>query len=174
MDTPTRDYPPGDLRVSDADRDRALSELSKAFQAGRITADELDQRSGQVLSARTGRELTAPLADLPCGRAPAMRAPALERAHRIFAARLAFAAGVAAFCCATVAVGNALHHGPSRQQLEQLREMTARLGLPVPPANIPSPRFDWAGTITPGTVALLLVVLIMYLRARRSPADGRG
>ncbi len=42
MDTPTRDYPPGDLRVSDADRDRALSELSKAFQAGRITADELD------------------------------------------------------------------------------------------------------------------------------------
>ena len=71
MDRPARDYPPGDLRVSDADRDRALSELSEAFQAGRITADELDQRSGQVLGARTGGELTAPLADLPWDRAPA-------------------------------------------------------------------------------------------------------
>jgi hypothetical protein len=174
MDRPIRDYPSGELRVSDADRDRALAELSEAFQAGRITADELDQRSGQVLSARTGRELTAPLADLPCDRAPAMRAPALERAHRVFAARLAFAAGAPAFCCATVAVGHALNHGPSRQQLEQLRQMTARLGLPVPPANLPSPGFDWVGTITPGTVAVLLVVLIMYLRARRAPASGRG
>jgi hypothetical protein len=52
--------------------------------------------------------------------------------------------------------------------------MTARLGLPVPPANLPSPGFDWVGTITPGTVAVLLVVLIMYLRARRAPASGRG
>src|SRR5580658_11339063 len=68
-------YPPGDLRVSDAERDRALSELSEALQVGRITAGEFDQRSGQVLGARTGKELTAPLADLPpAGRAPAVRA----------------------------------------------------------------------------------------------------
>ena len=64
MDTDARGFPFGDLRVSDTDRDRALSELSKAFQTGRITADEFDQRSGQVLGARTGKELTAPLADL--------------------------------------------------------------------------------------------------------------
>ena len=38
MNTATRDYPVGDLRVCDADRDRALCELSEAFQLGRITA----------------------------------------------------------------------------------------------------------------------------------------
>ncbi len=65
MDTATRDYPPGDIRASDADRDRALSELSEHFQAGRLTKDEFDERSGQVLQARTGKELRALLADLP-------------------------------------------------------------------------------------------------------------
>jgi hypothetical protein len=70
MDTATRDYPAGDIRVSDADRDRALSELSEHFQAGRLTADELDERSGQVLRARTGKELRALLADLPRKEAP--------------------------------------------------------------------------------------------------------
>ncbi len=76
MDGTARGYPHGDLRVSDADRDRALSELTEAFQVGRITADEFDQRSSQVLSARTGKELTVPLADLPADRAPATAATA--------------------------------------------------------------------------------------------------
>ena len=70
MDTDARRFPPGDLRVSDAERDRALSELSEAFQAGRITADEFERRSTQALSARTGKELTAPLVDLPLDRGP--------------------------------------------------------------------------------------------------------
>ena len=48
MDTPSRNYPPGDQRVSDANRDHAVSELSEAFQTGRITADEFDQRSGRA------------------------------------------------------------------------------------------------------------------------------
>lgn len=57
MDEVGRSFPPGDLRVSDADRDRAQSGLSEAFRAGRITADEFDQRSRQALRARTGKEL---------------------------------------------------------------------------------------------------------------------
>lgn len=77
MQTATRNFPSGDLRVSDADRDRAVSELSEAFQAGRITADEFGQRSGQALSARTGKELTALLTDLPLDRVPAVRTGAL-------------------------------------------------------------------------------------------------
>ncbi len=174
MDTADRAYyPPGDLRVSDADRDRALSELSDAFQAGRITADELDHRSGQVLGARTGRELTAPLADLPFDPAPAACATDLERARRVRTARISFAAAVAAFCFATDAVGNALNHGPSRQQLELLRATAARQGLPVPPAIPSSPGFDWAGVMTPGAIAVLLVVLIVCGRPRRASA-GRG
>jgi Domain of unknown function (DUF1707) len=62
-----RDYPPGELRVSDADRDRAVTELGEHFQAGRITAEELDERSGLALQAKTGNDLTELLADLPAG-----------------------------------------------------------------------------------------------------------
>lgn len=65
MSTTTRNFPPGNLRVSDADRDRAVSELSEHFQAGRLTAGELEERSGLALRARTGDDLSALLADLP-------------------------------------------------------------------------------------------------------------
>jgi hypothetical protein len=71
VDTITGDYPAGDLRVSDADRDRAISELSEHFQAGRLTADEHDERMGRAMQARTGRELAALFADLPRRQAPA-------------------------------------------------------------------------------------------------------
>ena len=81
MQTATRNFPPGDLRVSDADRDRAGSGLSEAFQAGRITAEEFGQRTGQALAARTGKELTALLADLPLDRVPAVRTGAPGRAR---------------------------------------------------------------------------------------------
>ena len=64
MNTDTRHYPPGQLRVSDADRDRALSELSEHYQA-RLTAEEFDDRSGRALRARTGSDLAVLLADLP-------------------------------------------------------------------------------------------------------------
>ena len=70
MDGVDRGCPPDGLRVSDADRERALSELSEAFRVGRITADEFDQRSGQALRSRTGKELTALLADLPLAGPP--------------------------------------------------------------------------------------------------------
>jgi hypothetical protein len=165
MDTTARDYyPSDDLRVSDSDRDLALSELSEAFQVGRITADEFDQRSGQVLRARTGRELTAPLADLPLGRAREARTTAVERARRTRIAIRASAAAAIVF--AAVAATSALSSGPTLQQREFLREMLARQGLsiPVPPA----PSFDWAGTITPGVIAVLLVVLIIFLRGTRT------
>jgi hypothetical protein len=65
MNTPSRGYPPGDLRVSDAERDRAVSELSEHFQAGRLTAEEFDERSGQALRARTGADLACLFTDLP-------------------------------------------------------------------------------------------------------------
>jgi hypothetical protein len=65
MNTPSRGYPPGDLRVSDAERDRAVSELSEHFQAGRLTQDEFGERSGQALRARTGSDLAQLFTDLP-------------------------------------------------------------------------------------------------------------
>ena len=70
VDSAIRGYPPGDLRVSDADRDRAVTELSEHFQAGRLTAEELDERTGLALRARTGKDLADLLADLPRHEAP--------------------------------------------------------------------------------------------------------
>ena len=71
VDAATRHFPPGQLRVSDADRDRALAELSEHFQAGRLTSEEFDERSGRALQARTGAELAGLLADLPRSGPPA-------------------------------------------------------------------------------------------------------
>ena len=165
MDRAGWNYPPGHIRVSDADRDRALSELSVAFQAGRITADEFDQRSGQALAARTGKELTALLADLPVERAPATRT-APQRAHSVLATRAAFAAGAAAVCFGAVAAASALSQGPTFHQPELLRGMTVRHGLPVPPGVPPSPHFIWAGAVAPGAIAVLLVALVVFLGVR--------
>jgi len=65
MNTATKERPSGSLRVSDADRDRAVAELSEHFQAGRLTVDELDDRTGRALRARTAADLAALFTDLP-------------------------------------------------------------------------------------------------------------
>jgi hypothetical protein len=59
------------MRASDADRDAVVSDLGEHFQAGRLTAAELDERTGQALTARTYGELTGLQADLPALRTAA-------------------------------------------------------------------------------------------------------
>jgi hypothetical protein len=168
METATRDYPAGDLRVSDADRDRALTELSAAFEAGRITAGELEERSGRALGARTGSELTGVLTDLPGGRLGSGPAN-VQRSQRILAARvLAGASGAGAVAMAALAAANASGDGSDGLQKRELaREVLTRLGLSVPvPA---APGFDWPGTVIPGAIALVLVVtIVVLLRAARA------
>jgi Domain of unknown function (DUF1707) len=169
MDPVRRHYPSGDFRVSDADRDRAVAELSAAFQAGRLAADELDERSGQALAARTGRELTALLADLPVEHVPLARPAGLQRPQRALAHRITIAAAAAATVFAVVAVANAAQTGPTLQQRELMRAMMARQGfsIPLPPAQ----GFDWIGTAVPAGIAVLFVLLIIFLRVTRA---GRG
>jgi len=53
------------MRASDADRDAVVTALGEHFQAGRITSEELDDRTGKALSARTLPELRDLTADLP-------------------------------------------------------------------------------------------------------------
>ena len=65
MDSETGSYPRGDIRVSDAERDQAVAELSEHFQSGRLTQEEFGDRSGRALQARTGRDLTGLFTDLP-------------------------------------------------------------------------------------------------------------
>ena len=70
MSTATTSHTSDSLRVSDADRDRAIAELSEHFQAGRLTADELDDRTGRALQARTTADLAALFTDLPRRQVP--------------------------------------------------------------------------------------------------------
>jgi hypothetical protein len=173
MNTTATDYPAGSVRVCDADRDRALGELSDAFQAGRITAGELDQRSGQALSARTGEELTVLLADLPHDR-PAAKPALIKPAHCVIGARVTMGASAvtAATLCA-VSISSALSYAPKtlaqREFAQHVAEQAlARQGISVPVPLPANPGFDWAGTITPAVIALLLIGLIIFLRARRA------
>ena len=65
MSTATKGYPSGSLRVFDADRDRAIAELSEHYQAGRLTTEELEDRTGRALQAHTTADLAALFTDLP-------------------------------------------------------------------------------------------------------------
>jgi Domain of unknown function (DUF1707)/Cell wall-active antibiotics response 4TMS YvqF len=56
---------PPELRISDADRERAIKRLDGAVAEGRLTMSEFDERLAGVLRARTGSDLTPYLADLP-------------------------------------------------------------------------------------------------------------
>jgi Domain of unknown function (DUF1707) len=70
MSTATKGHPSGSLRVSDADRDRAIAELSEHYQAGRLTTEEFEDRTGRALQARTTADLAALFTDLPRRQAP--------------------------------------------------------------------------------------------------------
>lgn len=54
----------GDLRASDADRDRIHAVLASAFADGRLDREEFDERSGALLTTRTLGELPALVGDL--------------------------------------------------------------------------------------------------------------
>ena len=54
-----------DLRASDAERERTLTELRAHASDGRLTVDELAERTDAALAARTRAELSALTADLP-------------------------------------------------------------------------------------------------------------
>ena len=63
-----RRSPRADLRVSDASRERAAGALARAHARGRISANELEERTARARAARTRSELAALLRDLPGSR----------------------------------------------------------------------------------------------------------
>jgi len=56
---------PSQLRVADADRERLIDELREHTVAGRLTAEELEDRIGGAYRASTYADLDALRADLP-------------------------------------------------------------------------------------------------------------
>jgi len=163
-------FPPGDLRVSDEERDLAVSELSRAFQVGRLTTEEFQERSEQAFAAKTGNQLTALLADLPVERDSAEVAVVKSGDSAPARPRVVVGATIAAVCFALVAVANAVNPGPTLQQREAAQQIFRQHGFNVtlPPAS----GFNWAGTIAPAIISLLFVVLVLIIRstrARRGP-----
>jgi hypothetical protein len=65
------------VRIGDAERDEALDKLGEHFAAGRLTREELDERTDQAIAARFDRDLEPIFRDLPDG-APAARAVAVR------------------------------------------------------------------------------------------------
>lgn len=68
------------MRASDADRDAVVTAMSENFQAGRLTSEELEERTGRALAARTLGELDELTADLPAPRPAAPAEPAAPAA----------------------------------------------------------------------------------------------
>ena len=60
----------GEVRIGDAERDRAVTALGEHYAAGRITKDEFDERSDQATKARYAAELTPLFTDLPVPAVP--------------------------------------------------------------------------------------------------------
>jgi Domain of unknown function (DUF1707) len=53
------------VRISDADRNSVVSDLSEHFEAGRLSVTEFQERSEQAMNARTWSDLEGIFADLP-------------------------------------------------------------------------------------------------------------
>jgi hypothetical protein len=75
------DRDPGDqrrasLRASDADRERFVAALRQHHVDGRLTAEELDERTGKAYAARTLGDLDALATDLPPLQPPSPPQPA--------------------------------------------------------------------------------------------------
>ncbi|GAA3924276.1 DUF1707 domain-containing protein [Actinomadura viridis] len=56
---------PDDMRVGDAERDAVTAALHDHFAAGRLDRQELDERLGATLAAKTQGDLRAVVTDLP-------------------------------------------------------------------------------------------------------------
>lgn len=63
------------MRASRADRDQVIDVLKSAFVREQLTKDELNDRIGRALAARTYADLDPLTADIPAGPRPAPRVP---------------------------------------------------------------------------------------------------
>ena len=113
-----------DLRIGDAERDVAMTQLREHFVAGRLDYDELSERIDAALIAKTQRQIDGLVADLPrpprvhrgeprlpapapdAGRVPSRRSwawcgCASSSAASSFSAESAVAAGRWRSCCSS-------------------------------------------------------------------------
>ena len=70
-------YPAHLVRVSDAEREGIVAQLSAATAEGRLTLDEFSERTRRAYAARTWGELVSLVGDLPRSRPAVIVAPPL-------------------------------------------------------------------------------------------------
>jgi len=63
------------IRIGDAERDKAVSDLGDHFAAGRLNRDEFDDRADQAMQARFSTDLAPLFADLPASQPAAPTTP---------------------------------------------------------------------------------------------------
>ena len=99
---PTQKVP---VRIGDAERDRAIASLGDHFAAGRLTADEFEQRMDQALKARFNSDLEPLFADLPRTVQPTVEPRSAPRTdvHLAWSAML-WLAPLIVFCALAAAV----------------------------------------------------------------------
>jgi hypothetical protein len=88
----------GNLRVSDAERNRVVEALKQHTADGRLTLDEFEARVEETLSARTGTELRAVLRELPAletERSPRSRVSPAPMTRLVLAATAVMLVGLA-------------------------------------------------------------------------------
>jgi hypothetical protein len=68
------------LRISDADREQAASDLSGHYAEGRLSHDEHAERLDAIWTARTQADLAPIFEDLPARRSPGLARP--PQGHR--------------------------------------------------------------------------------------------
>ena len=114
MNATPGNHPSVQMKASDADRDAVLSDLSKHFQAGRLTGEEFEDRTGRALAARTWGELGDLLQDLPASPAgphvavtTATGAPPQRSAGRTLLAPIAVLAGIGIAVAMSAGTGHA-------------------------------------------------------------------
>jgi hypothetical protein len=98
------------MRVADADREQVIDELREHAGAGRLTADELEERIGEAYVACTRADLDALRADLPVSSTSVKLALVKRKSH--LRHRLLQEAG-GSLGLSALAVGIWLASGPS-------------------------------------------------------------
>jgi hypothetical protein len=133
----------GRLRASDADRERAIEALKVAFAHGGLNRDDLDQRAGRALMARTYAELARATAGIPARPAPPRRLRAPVRANHW---AVSWTLGLATIVL-PVMMAAALH---DRSQdllcVSIVLVMTYVMAAVIAGANVVAARFDAAGS----------------------------